>query len=247
MKLLCLGDSVAVGCGLKSNDEACAGNFARAAEKALGRPVSWEVVGKNGVTAKQIETKFVPKIGEWCDSKPDIIVLSVGVNNLLAMQGEAHFEKDLTQLLRSIVSKVDGHSSIVLMGMPPMSMFVALTPLLRKAAGYKAKQFNQVMARVCERFQAGSGGGTGSSRQVVHADYQDSSIGLLEKLETESPASFFAPDGFHPGPKALQYMAEYFFEKSFAAKCTQLHSLVNDEHEDGGKKKILHRISFTKR
>ena len=25
-------------------------------------------------------------------------------------------------------------------------------------------------------------------------------------------ASFFAPDGFHPGPKALDFMAEHFLE-----------------------------------
>mmetsp|Transcript_18939 Transcript_18939/g.39521 ORF Transcript_18939/g.39521 Transcript_18939/m.39521 type:complete len:213 (-) Transcript_18939:97-735(-) len=48
-----------------------------------------------------MEEKFVPKIGDWCHARPDIIVLSVGVNNLLEMQRESNFEKDLTSLLRA--------------------------------------------------------------------------------------------------------------------------------------------------
>ncbi len=115
LRLLALGDSAAVGCGLQSNEEACAGTFARATERALGKAVVWEVVGKNGANAKQMEEKFVPKIGEWCHARPDRIVRSVGVNNLLEMQREANFERDLTSLLRAITEKVDGHSCIVVL------------------------------------------------------------------------------------------------------------------------------------
>jgi lysophospholipase L1-like esterase len=186
IRLLCLGDSVAAGCGLQSNDEACAGVFARATSEALGgRDVTWRVLARNGYTANRIERKHVPRIGSF---DPDLVLLSVGVNNLLAMQSSAVFENELTSLLRSIRRSVPAHASVVVMGMPPMSMFVALTPLLRVYAGHKAKQFNEVMAKVCNNLQREleqeeeEESQDSRFKQIVHIDYQgtfwDTSISL---------------------------------------------------------------------
>ena len=127
-----------------------------------------------------------------------------------------------------------------------MSMFVALTPLLKLYAGRRTRQFNKVMARVCRTFQEHPGRGNKGGHRVIHADYQGSSIGDLVAAATakgDKPADFFAPDGFHPGPKALQYMAEHLYERAFAVKCTQLHSLVGD----GDASQVTHRLSFPPR
>ena len=180
IRLLCLGDSVAAGCGLKSNDEACAGTFARATSRALQKPVDWRVIARNGYTAKRIQQKHVHRIADY---QPDVVVLSVGVNNLLEMQSEMQFEKELTDLLHALRKKIGREACIVVLGMPPMSMFVALTPLLRMYAGYKAKQFNQVMARVCGKL---AGTSTKPGKQIVHVDYQGE---LLIFLEDYSPSS----------------------------------------------------------
>ena len=108
-------------------------------------------------------------------SIPDVVLLSVGVNNLLEMQSSAVFEQELTSLLRSVRKSVPDHTSVVVVGMPPMSMFVALTPLLRICAGYKAKQFNEVMAKVCRKMQDSIEAEQGKRtrfKQIVHIDYQ---------------------------------------------------------------------------
>ena len=135
VRLLCLGDSVAAGCGLRSNEEACAGTFARHFAQVSGRKVQWRVLARNGYTAKRIEEKHLKRI----DIDPDVVVLSVGVNNLLERQSEAALEADLSSLLDSLRAKVGPEAAIVVLGMPPMSMFVALTPILRRLAGAKAR------------------------------------------------------------------------------------------------------------
>ena len=225
LRILCLGDSVAAGCGLESNEGACAGIFARHAAKHFGLPVEWTVLARNGYTAKRIEEKHVKRIEA---PYPELIILSVGVNNLLAMHSESQIETDLTSLLGAVRAKVGPTATIVVLGVPPMSMFVALTPLLRLLAGRKAKQFDRVMARVC-------GGGHGhqdeaGSSRLVHCDYQDLAVDLATKSGDQAGV-FFAPDGFHPGPRALEMMANHLFEVRFQAEVVDL---AKEDDADGG-------------
>ena len=206
VSMVCVGDSVAAGCGLRSNEEACAGAFARGFSRATNRRVRWEVIGRNGYTASRCEQKHVKRI----KGRPDVVVLSVGVNNLLHNHSAATFETELKTLIASLRQRCGPMCQIVLLGMPPMSMFVALTPLLRILMGRKASTFNSVMEKVCR-----------GARGCVHADYQDLGTLSLREVkggdsgESGDVASFFAPDGFHPGPKALEFMAEHFFENLY--------------------------------
>ena len=59
----------------------------------------------------------------------------------------------------------------------------------------------------------------------------DSSIASAAGLEaTHTRASFFAPDGFHPGPKALAFMADHFYNKTFRATCEDLAPAAGGGH-----------------
>ncbi|QDZ25126.1 hypothetical protein HOP50_16g76730 [Chloropicon primus] len=245
LRMVCIGDSVAAGCGLTSNEEACAGTFARHLSKHSGRPVSWRVIGRNGYEAARIEKNHVKRI----PGNPDVVVLSVGVNNLLAMQSDAVFKEELRSLLSAIRAKVGEHSAIILLGMPPMSMFVALTPLLKRLAGAKAKAFNGVMAKVCSALP-----GT-----VIHVDYTGPGINDLVRREMgtvpsslSSLKSFFAPDGFHPGPLALDFMATLLFE-TYEIKCRELEGEVDSLESPGEEAghlepgRILQNVSFVRK
>ena len=59
---------------------------------------------------------------------------SVGVNNILQMHSSDRFTSELESLLEAIDRKTNRHSAVMVMGLPPMSMFVALPPLLQSVA-----------------------------------------------------------------------------------------------------------------
>ena len=67
------------------------------------------------------------------------------------------------------------------------------------------------MARLCAAFPG-----------AIHVDYQGTSEAKVAESATSGGngsaedgdvASFFAPDGFHPGPKALDFMATHLLEE----------------------------------
>jgi lysophospholipase L1-like esterase/RNA-binding protein YhbY len=191
VKLYCIGDSVAAGCGLKGHDVAMAGIHATAVEDQLDVEVSYEVYGKIGYTTRQIEKLCVSRIPRSVSERPDIIVISTGVNNIIEAQSTGSFRLELSSLLDTVDSITDSHSLVILLGIPPMSMFTALPPLLQFVFGWRARQYDDVMRSV-----------SAGRARVAHNSFVNLTVPEDYGLD------LLASDGFHPGTGGLRWVAD---------------------------------------
>lgn len=186
LSLLVLGDSVAAGVGLAGHHESLAGRVAARLHLAMGRPVAWRVHARSGATAVDVRD-LLAEDASGADGvageAPDVVVVSVGVNDCKALHGDRRWERDLAGLLDELVARWPG-AQVVLLGLPPMAAFPALPPLLGRLLGGRARRLDAL------------GGRLAGERGVRHLS-----------LELPDDAGF-APDGFHPGAVAHDRMAE---------------------------------------
>jgi lysophospholipase L1-like esterase len=193
VKLYVAGDSVASGCGIEAHDMACAGVHADAFGEELAVGVSYEVYGKIGYTTRQIQKLCEDKLPRGEGKRPDIIMISTGVNDIITLSSSAKFRRNLEGLLDTVDELTESHSLVIMLGIPPMGMFTALPPLLQLICGWRARHFDAIMGDVC------------SSRvRVAH-----NSFGLLTPPEEyTAQGELLAPDGFHPGTGGLRWVAD---------------------------------------
>lgn len=95
-KLLVIGESTVAGLGARTHETALAGQFARALSAHIRRAVEWHVVGKNGVTARQVIDELVPQIP---DERFDHILVGLGGNDVLKLSSPRKWRRDMTKLL----------------------------------------------------------------------------------------------------------------------------------------------------
>jgi lysophospholipase L1-like esterase len=81
-KLLVIGESTVAGLGARTHELALAGQFARHLSSHTGRRIDWQVVGKNGVTARRTIDELVPLVA---DGPFDYILLGIGGNDVMKL------------------------------------------------------------------------------------------------------------------------------------------------------------------
>src|SRR5215208_6181446 len=59
-KLFVIGESTVAGLGARTHEFALAGQFAKQLSGQIGRRVDWQVIGKNGVTARRTIDELLP-------------------------------------------------------------------------------------------------------------------------------------------------------------------------------------------
>lgn len=94
--LLVIGESTVAGLGARTHELALAGQFAARLADHLARPVDWQVIGKNGVTARRVIDELVPKIP---DTRFDYILLGIGGNDVLSLSSPRKWRHDMMELL----------------------------------------------------------------------------------------------------------------------------------------------------
>jgi lysophospholipase L1-like esterase len=171
LHLLAVGDSVIDGVGCPSVEQALAGHFARELAHVFDRAVHWRALGRTGACVRELGEAVLPHVpeGPW-----DLVLVSVGVNDVSGLTRSATFEARLTQLVDGLRQRAP-RATVLLCGLPRMQHFPLLPQPLRFAAGLRAQTLDALAARVAAR-----------------------QPGVLHEPTTYVPRQDeFAPDGYH--------------------------------------------------
>ena len=181
-RVVVIGESTAVGVGASRHAEALPGFLAEALRERLRCGVAWSVRGANGATARRITGEIVPAAD---GSAPDLVVVTVGVNDLIRRRPLRRWAADMAELVGELRGRY-GRATVLVAGMPPVHRFPALPQPLRYVLGARARTMDRIM-----RDAAGAGG-------AVHAPMDEAMA---------RDRGLFASDGFHPSPAGYRAWA----------------------------------------
>ncbi|GAA2600476.1 SGNH/GDSL hydrolase family protein [Actinomadura fulvescens] len=181
-RLLVIGESTAAGVGATAHAEALPGFLADALRRHLRRSVAWSVTGKNGATVRRVITDLVPTSN---GSAPDLVVVTVGINDLIRRRPLKRWAADLAELLTALRARYR-HAAVLVAGMPPVHRFPAIPQPLRMVLGAQARAMDRIMREVAHEHGA------------VHVP-MDEAMARDRRL--------FASDGFHPSPAGYRVWA----------------------------------------
>jgi lysophospholipase L1-like esterase len=101
-RLFVIGESTVAGLGARTHEHGLAGRFAEALSRRIDRPVRWDVVGKNGVTARRTIDELLPLMP---DERFDYVLLGLGGNDVMKLSSPLKWRRDMIELLSRIREK----------------------------------------------------------------------------------------------------------------------------------------------
>lgn len=179
LRLLIIGDSAAAGVGAEHQDDALAGQLASLLQKIYA--LQWCLIAKTGATT----LSTLKKLSKLDSESFDVVVLSLGVNDVTGMVGQQQWLQQQRELIARVKSLYIPRL-IIVNGVPPMHLFPALPQPLRWYLGKKARLMSAAL-------------------QAEIA--QDPSV-LFNPLDFATDTELMASDGFHPGPAAYSVWAK---------------------------------------
>ncbi len=190
LRLALVGDSIIAGVGIAALDQALPGQLARALAAASGRPVAWQAWGEGGLDAAEVRGQLLS--GE---AQPaDLVVVSVGVNDVTGLRSRRAWQESLSQLLDQLAQRhagSHGQPLVVHLGIPPLGHFPALPQPLRALFGHRAAVLDAIAVEVA----ATRPWALHIASEFVPSDDQ------------------FADDGYHPNAQACRLWAEGIVER----------------------------------
>lgn len=171
LRLLALGDSPFEGVGIARIADTLPVRLAGLIAEAHGLRVDWHIFAKNGATAGSLRERLLPKI----EAQPfDVILVSVGVNDVTGLTGGRRF----AQALDALLSDLRTHSpqaQLILLGIPPMQAFPLLPQPIRAWLGGRSQRLEALGIAAARRHRA-----------------------LHSPVRVQPTPELFASDGFHP-------------------------------------------------
>jgi lysophospholipase L1-like esterase len=172
MRLLAIGDSIIAGVGARDLAGALVGQTASALADVMVRAVHWSAHGMSGANTATVIREMLPLVP---GGPADIVLISVGVNDVTRMNSISGWRRDLTQLVNELRQQ-SPHALIVIMGLPPMGHFPALPQPLRALIGMRAAHFDDIMREYAD-----------TDKSLVHFP-----------LHLVPEPQQFCGDGYHP-------------------------------------------------
>lgn len=173
LRLLVAGDSAAAGVGAASQDEALAGRLV--AQLSAHRRLEWHLEAQTGYTTADAHAH----LARLPEERFDVVVLSLGVNDVTRGTGPARWLARLTAL-NELLQERFAPRAVLFTALPPMHLFPALPQPLRWYLGARARDFNAALADWLPHHPG---------CHLVDPDFQ-------------TDPAHIASDGFHPGPAA---------------------------------------------
>lgn len=190
IRLLGIGDSIVSGVGAGSTEKAFVGQTARALSAQFGVSVHWQALGKSGYNVDQVLRGLMPLLQQQNAAAFDVIIMSVGVNDITSMTTTRNFRRGLTALLMAL-NQHSPQAVVLLCGLPPMRKFPLLPEPLRQVMGLRAEILDRTANRVIQRLPF-----------AIHA-----------QLNFDPTPAQFCEDGYHPNEASYAelgiYMAEW--------------------------------------
>lgn len=122
-KLFVIGESTVAGLGARRHEFALAGQFARQLSEHIGRSVEWQVVGKNGVTARRTIDELLPQMP---DTQFDYILVGLGGNDVMRLSSPVKWRRDMTELLTRLRDK--NPDAVIFLSNCPMIVYSPIMP-----------------------------------------------------------------------------------------------------------------------
>lgn len=186
LHLLAVGDSIIDGVGITRFEEALPAQFAEALSKLTQRSVSWKAEGKTGLAIAEVLDRLDRT---ELNEPPDIVLVSVGVNDVTGLSSIGNWRLSLEALLERINHKWPGALTVFL-GLPPMDQFPLPPQPLSSTLGMRSASLDRAAAEVI----------AGCSR-AVHVPARINSL--------QHP---FCKDGFHPAAESCTLWARELAE-----------------------------------
>lgn len=138
LSLLILGDSAAAGVGVETQQDALSG--AIITELGNEFTLTWKLQAHTGNTTQQV----IQAAKQISDQQYDIVITSIGVNDVTKFTSARSWLKQQKQLFADIQNRFKP-KLIIVSGVPPMQHFPALPNPLAWLFGKYAAQMNQVL------------------------------------------------------------------------------------------------------
>jgi lysophospholipase L1-like esterase len=179
LRLAVLGDSAVAGHGLREASVALPRQVGTRLVRRTGRAVEIEAYARSGADTAAVADEQVPQVHD-----ADVVVVGVGVNDALAPTGLARIGRDTTRLLAGVRARVPD-AEVVLLTCPDLGTAPGLPRPLAPVVRWRCRLVATAQHRAADR----------AGVAVV------ATPGPL-------PADVFGADGFHPGPGAVEQLAE---------------------------------------
>ncbi len=185
--LLALGDSIIAGVGTGHMAFSLPVQFAQALAETRQCAVHWQVNGKNGADISDLRHS----IGQLPDDvKANVILISIGVNDVTGLSSTRQWRSRLEQLVVEIRNRWP-QARVIFAGLPPMGCFPLPPQPLRFTLGQRAASLDAIAAGV---IAAQSG--------MLHIATD------INPLQDE-----FCADGFHPSADSCAIWAKQLAQK----------------------------------
>ena len=189
IRLLVIGDSMAVGVGVGDAADALAGHLAAELTERTGRPVRWRARGRNGATARDVFRDHLPSA---LDEPTDLVVISLGANDSMQVRSHRAFKRDMKRILRDIAA-AHPEAVVLMSALPAFHRFGLLPEPLRTTLALHSQSLEVSARRAFERFPR-------AHMTPPLPPYAD---------------DHFATDDFHPSAQGYREWAEFIVDDAF--------------------------------
>jgi len=148
LHLLAIGDSIIDGVGAGRREASLPVQFAVALAAHAGRRVHWRVEGASGHAIRDVLALLN---GLRPDGPVDLVLLSVGVNDVTGLSSTANWRRNLRTLLTLLRERWPG-AAVIFAGLPPMARFPLPPQPLRFALGLRAATLDNIARKVVSGF-----------------------------------------------------------------------------------------------
>lgn len=180
-----LGDSTAAGVGAGRPG----GALPRQVASRLERPVQLTVLARSGATVEDVIANQLPKVASL---DPDVVVISVGANDVVHLTSKDSFASRYRRLLDRL-----GAVPVIALGVPDMGAPPRFAQPLRAIAGWRGRSLDEeIREEVAGR---------------VGASYVDIA-GRTGPLMRRYPDRYFALDEYHPNEAGYGLWADAVLE-----------------------------------
>jgi lysophospholipase L1-like esterase len=191
LQLLAMGDSIIAGVGTGTMQHSLPVQFAKALAKIRNCCVHWQVDGETGADISQLRHRIRQTAQ---DQKADVILISIGVNNVTGLCSTRQWRLELNALVTEIKSRWP-QARLIFVGLPPMGQFPLPPQPLRFTLGRRAATLDGIAASVIAQ----------------HA-------GMLHiPTDIRPDQQEFCEDGFHPSAKSCANWAKELAHRIEAA------------------------------
>lgn len=145
LQVFLYGSGPAVGWGVHSHSLALPGQLAREIASTHRRGINVELQADSTVTAATARER----LGSRQLLQYDVIIVSLGANDAMALTPEAEWQASMEEFLRHIIRESSIHTEFIVVGIPPLGPLPAFNSPLGKLASRHGEVLNDATEQVC--------------------------------------------------------------------------------------------------